>query len=104
MPRATGARHERIIARHIFPNIIAPLIVLATIGVAGSILAAGLSYLGLGAQPPTAEWGAMLASAQLPARLVVDRDVPGIAVMLVVLALNLFGDGLRDVLDPHARR
>jgi peptide/nickel transport system permease protein len=104
--RATGARHERLVARHILPNIIAPLIVLATIGVAGSILAAaGLSYLGLGAQPPTAEWGAMLASARNFLR---DSwwiaTFPGIAIMLVVLALNLFGDGLRDVLDPHARR
>jgi peptide/nickel transport system permease protein len=104
--RATGARHERIIARHILPNIMAPLIVLATIGVAGSILAAaGLSYLGLGAQPPTAEWGAMLASARNYLR---DSwwiaTFPGIAIMIVVLALNLFGDGLRDVLDPHAQR
>jgi peptide/nickel transport system permease protein len=104
--RATGARHERIILRHVLPNIVAPLIVLATIGVAGSILAAaGLSYLGLGAQPPTAEWGAMLASARNYLR---DSwwiaTFPGLAIMVVVLALNLFGDGLRDVLDPHTRR
>jgi peptide/nickel transport system permease protein len=104
--RATGAGHERIIRRHVLPNIVAPLIVLATIGVAGSILAAaGLSYLGLGAQPPTAEWGAMLSSARNYLR---DSwwiaTFPGVAIMLVVLALNLFGDGLRDVLDPHTRR
>ena len=91
--------------RHILPNIVAPLIVLATVGVAGSILtAAGLSYLGLGAQPPTAEWGAMLSSARTYLR---DAwwmaTFPGLAIVLVVLALNLFGDGLRDVLDPRMR-
>ncbi|MGH2604222.1 MAG: ABC transporter permease [Dehalococcoidia bacterium] len=103
--RALGARHARIILRHVLPNIIAPLIVLSTIGVAGSILAAaGLSYLGLGAQPPTAEWGAMLSSARNFLR---DAwwmaTYPGLAIMLVVLALNLFGDGLRDILDPRLR-
>jgi peptide/nickel transport system permease protein len=104
--RASGAGHGRILGRHILPNIVAPLIVLATIGVAGSILAAaGLSYIGLGAQPPTAEWGAMLSSARTYLR---DAwwiaTFPGVAIMVVVLALNLFGDGLRDVLDPHTRR
>lgn len=101
--RALGAGRARIIARHILPNIAAPLIVLATVGVAGSILAAaGLSYLGLGAQAPTAEWGAMLSSARTYLR---DSwwmaTFPGLAIMLVVLALNLFGDGLRDILDPR---
>ena len=103
--RATGAGHGRIVLRHILPNIVAPLIVLATIGVAGSILAAaGLSYIGLGAQPPTPEWGAMLSSARNYLR---DSwwmaTFPGLAIMLVVLALNLFGDGLRDILDPRLR-
>jgi peptide/nickel transport system permease protein len=103
--RAAGAGHPRLLLRHILPNIVAPLIVLATIGVAGSILAAaGLSYLGLGAQPPTAEWGAMLSSARTYVR---DAwwmaTFPGVAIMLVVLALNLFGDGLRDILDPRLR-
>ena len=103
--RALGASHARIILRHILPNIVAPLIVLATIGVAGSILtAAGLSYLGLGAQPPTAEWGAMLSTAR---NFLLDSwwmaTFPGLAIMLVVLALNLFGDGLRDILDPRLR-
>ena len=103
--RALGCRHARIILRHILPNVVAPLIVLATIGVAGSILtAAGLSYLGLGAQPPTAEWGAMLSAARNFLR---DAwwmaTFPGLAIMLVVLALNLFGDGLRDILDPRLR-
>ena len=103
--RALGCRHGRIILRHILPNVVAPLIVLATIGVAGSILtAAGLSYIGLGAQPPTAEWGAMLSAARNFLR---DAwwmaTFPGVAIMLVVLALNLFGDGLRDILDPRLR-
>jgi peptide/nickel transport system permease protein len=103
--RTIGSSSLRIIARHILPNVAAPLIVLATIGIAGSILsAAGLSYLGLGAQPPTPEWGAMLSSARSFVR---DAwwiaTFPGIAIMLVVLALNLLGDGLRDILDPRMR-
>ena len=103
--RTAGAGHGRILLRHILPNIVAPLIVLATIGVAGSILAAaGLSYIGLGAQPPTAEWGAMLSSARNYLR---DSwwmaTFPGLAIMVVVLGLNLFGDGLRDILDPRLR-
>lgn len=103
--RTSGSSTVRIIARQIMPNVAGPLIVLATIGVAGSILsAAGLSYLGLGAQPPTAEWGAMLSSAR---NFVRDAwwiaTFPGAAIMLVVLALNLVGDGLRDVLDPRMK-
>jgi len=104
--QAAGSGNARILFRHILPNIIAPLIVLASIGVAGSILAAaGLSYLGLGAQPPTAEWGAMLSSSRNFLR---DSwwmaTFPGCAIMIVVLALNLFGDGLRDILDPRGGR
>lgn len=100
---ALGAGRVQIIGRHILPNIAAPLIVLATVGVAGSILAAaGLSYLGLGAQAPTSEWGAMLSSSRTYLR---DSwwmaTFPGLAIMIVVLALNLFGDGLRDILDPR---
>ncbi len=103
--QALGASSSRIIRRHVFPNIAAPLIVLATVGVAGSILsAAGLSFLGLGAQAPTPEWGAMLSNARNFLR---DAwwmaTFPGIAIMIVVLALNLFGDGLRDILDPRGR-
>lgn len=103
--RALGAGHARILLRYILPNIVAPLIVLATIGVAGSILAAaGLSYIGLGAQPPTAEWGAMLAAAR---NFIRDAwwmsTFPGLAIAIVVLALNLFGDGLRDALDPRTK-
>lgn len=103
--RAMGAGHPRLLVRYVFPNIISPLIVLATIGVAGSILAAaGLSYLGLGAQPPTAEWGAMLSGGRKYVREAWwMATFPGIAIMLVVLALNLVGDGLRDILDPRLR-
>jgi peptide/nickel transport system permease protein len=103
--RTIGSSSIRIVLRHILPNVAAPLIVLATIGIAGSILsAAGLSYLGLGAQPPTPEWGAMLSSARSFVR---DAwwiaTFPGVAIMIVVLSLNLFGDGLRDILDPRMR-
>jgi peptide/nickel transport system permease protein len=103
--KSIGGRSGRILFKHILPNIVAPLIVLATIGVAGSILtAAGLSYLGLGAQPPTAEWGAMLSASRSFLR---DAwwmaTFPGLAIVLVVLSLNLFGDGLRDILDPRMR-
>ena len=103
--RTTGGTAPRIILRHILPNVAGPVIVLSTIGIAGSILsAAGLSYLGLGAQPPTPEWGAMLSSARAFVR---DAwwiaTFPGIAIMIVVLALNLVGDGLRDILDPRTK-
>lgn len=103
--RTSGSSTVRIIQRQILPNVAGPLIVLATIGIAGSILsAAGLSYLGLGAQPPTPEWGAMLSSAR---NFVRDAwwiaTFPGIAIMMVVLALNLVGDGLRDILDPRTK-
>ncbi len=103
---AIGASHRRILFRYILPNILAPLIVLATLGVGIAILsAAGLSYLGLGAQPPTAEWGAMLASARGFIRQAWWMSTfPGLAIMVVVLALNLFGDGLREILDPRVRR
>lgn len=103
--RTSGSSTARIIFRQVLPNVAGPLIVLSTIGIAGSILsAAGLSYLGLGAQPPTPEWGAMLSSARAFVR---DAwwiaTFPGIAIMIVVLALNLVGDGLRDILDPRTK-
>ena len=103
--RAVGLGHARILFRYILPNILAPLIVLATLGVGIAILsAAGLSYLGLGAQPPTAEWGAMLSAARAFIRQAWWMSTfPGIAIMAVVLALNLFGDGLREILDPRVR-
>jgi peptide/nickel transport system permease protein len=103
--RALGASNLRIVAYHIVPNILAPLIVQATLGIATATLeAAGLSYLGLGARPPTPEWGAMLNDArdywlQAPWALI----FPGVAITLMVLGFNLLGDGLRDALDPtHA--
>lgn len=101
--RAIGASDARIIIRYIFPNVLAPLVVLATAGVGISILiAAGLSYLGLGAQPPTPEWGAMLSEARTYLRSAWwMATFPGIAIMLVVLASNLLGDWLRDVMDPR---
>jgi peptide/nickel transport system permease protein len=103
--RAAGATNGTIVLRHILPNITSPIIVLATIGVAGAILtASGLSYLGLGAQPPTAEWGAMLSSARSYLRESWwMATFPGLAIMMVVLSLNLFGDGLRDILDPRTK-
>ncbi len=100
--RALGAGDARIILTAILPNCIAPLIVQSTLGMAGAILdAAGLSFLGLGAQPPTPEWGAMLSSGRdfiLSAPWVLT--FPGLAILLTVLAFNLLGDGLRDALDP----
>jgi peptide/nickel transport system permease protein len=104
--RAIGCSPVRIIARYIFPNVMAPIIVQATLGVGVAIiLAASLSFLGLGIQPPTPEWGAMLSSARAFIR---DQPYmvafPGLAIMLTVLALNLFGDGLRDALDPKLKK
>jgi len=103
--RCIGLLNYRIILRHVLPNIVAPIIVLTTVNIGTAILsAAGLSYLGLGAQPPTAEWGAMLAEARSYLR---DAwwmaTFPGLAIMLIVLAVNLLGDGLRDALDPRLR-
>jgi len=103
--RAIGAWLPRILMRHVLPNILAPLLVQATLGVATAELeAAGLSYLGLGARPPTPEWGAMLNDARdywlsAPWALV----FPGIAITTMVLGFNLLGDGLRDALDPTGR-
>ncbi len=101
--RALGASHLRIIVRHVFPNIVAPLIVLVTVYLSTAILSeAALSFLGLGTQPPEASWGGMLNSA----RSYLDIDpwlsiFPGLAIMVVVLGFNFLGDGLRDILDPR---
>jgi len=103
--RALGARDARIMFRHIFPNIIAPVIIAATLGVASAIMAeAALSFLGLGVQPPTASWGSMIADGR-------DLDqlrnapwtslAPGLAIGAAVLGFNLLGDALRDILDPR---
>lgn len=103
--RALGAADPRILLRHVFPNMIPPIIVLATAGMGiALIVAAGLSYLGLGAQPPTPEWGAMLSEARAYLRNAWwMATFPGLAIMIVVLSLNLCGDWLRDVLDPRLR-
>lgn len=103
---AAGAGHFRLLFRHLLPNIIPPMIVVSTLGVSAAVLAAaGLSFLGLGAQPPSPEWGAMLSAG---------RDYftsapwimfyPGLAIMLTVLAFNLLGDGIREALDPRQRK
>lgn len=104
--RASGAGALRIIFRHILPNSLAPIIVQGTLSVAGAILsAAALSFIGLGAQPPTPEWGSMLSSGRAFLRDAPHvTTFPGLAILLTVLALNLFGDGLRDALDPRLRQ
>jgi len=100
---AAGQDHRGIMVRHIVPNALSPVIVQVTLSLAGAILtAAGLSFLGMGAQPPTAEWGAMLNGARDYLREShYPVTFPGIAIVLTVLALNFVGDGLRDALDPR---
>lgn len=104
--RAVGASDLRIILENILPNCMAPIIVQSTLGVAQAILsAASLSFLGLGIQPPTAEWGSMLSSGrQFLRNAPYLTFFPGLAISIVVLALNMFGDGLRDSLDPKLRQ
>jgi len=104
--QALGASNLRMMFRHILPNALNPVIVQVTLATAGSILsAAGLSFLGLGAQPPTPEWGSMLSSARSYIRVAHHTvTFPGLAIMLTVLALNMVGDGLRDALDPRMER
>jgi len=103
--RALGAADARILLRHVLPNMIPPIIVLATAGMGISLLvAASLSYLGLGAQPPVPEWGAMLSEARAYLRHAWwMATFPGLAIMVVVLSLNICGDWLRDLLDPRLR-
>lgn len=104
--RAIGCHDARLIGTHILPNILAPLIVLATLNTASAILiGSALSFLGLGPQPPSPEWGAILSEARNYMRLGWWLTVfPGSAIAITVLALNLLGDGLRDVLDPQLKR
>jgi len=103
--RAVGNPHRRIVLRHILPNIMAPIMVQATLAIAAAIIAeASLSFLGLGQQPPAPSWGSMLNTA----KNFLDQAPwmamwPGAAIFSVVLAFNLFGDGLRDALDPRHR-
>jgi peptide/nickel transport system permease protein len=103
--RALGVRRLRILFRHILPNCLTPLIVQGTLGIGTAILdAAGLSFLGLGAQPPDPEWGAMLGQGRYAVFSAPHIVLfPGIAIMLTVLGFNLLGDGLRDALDPRLR-
>jgi peptide/nickel transport system permease protein len=103
--RALGAGVARIVLRHILPNTLAVIIVQSTLQVAGAILsAAALGFLGLGAQPPASEWGAMLSSARQYLRLAPHTVVfPGLAIMATVLGFNLLGDAIRDALDPRLR-
>jgi peptide/nickel transport system permease protein len=102
---AINASRVRIMFRHLLPNVLSPLIVQTTVNVAMSILlAAGLSFLGMGVQPPNPEWGAIISSNRA---YIMDHSymvtTPGIAIALTVISLNLFGDGLRDCLDPRLK-
>jgi len=103
--RAVGAKDFRIIFISILPNCLGPLIVMTTLSFASAILdAAALSFLGLGAQPPTPEWGAMIAQSRaLILRASWVMTLPGLAILFAVLGFNLMGDGLRDALDPRLR-
>jgi peptide/nickel transport system permease protein len=101
-----GASAGRIIWSHVVPLCLSSVIIRVTLDMAGIILtAAGLGFLGLGAQPPLPEWGAMIASGR---RFLIDQwwvaTMPGIAILVVSLGFNLLGDGLRDVLDPKAQK
>jgi peptide/nickel transport system permease protein len=104
--RALGVSTARILVRRVLPNAVTPLIVQGTLGIATAILdAASLSFLGLGAQPPTPEWGTMLAAERT--QVFTSPHLvffPGFMIMLVVLSFNLLGDGLRDALDPRLNR
>lgn len=104
--RVVGVPPWRIMGRHILPNVIAPVLVFATLGVGGAILAlAGLSFLGLGAQPPTPEWGVIVSDGRARLRTAWwITTFPGLAIAVAVLAINLVGDGLRDALDPRLRQ
>ncbi len=103
--RAIGARDHVIILRHILPNSMAPIVVFATLKVASAIMAtSSLSFIGLGIQPPTPEWGNMLAGGRAYIRdYMYVVMYPGLAIVLAVLSLNLIGDGLRDALDPRLK-
>ena len=103
--RALGGRDGSILVRDILPNVVAPLIVTATLGLGGAILsAAALSFLGLGSQPPQPEWGRMLSEGRDYLREAWwISTFPGLGILLTVLAMNLVGDGLRDVLDPRLK-
>lgn len=102
---AVGASTTRVMARHVFPNVLTPILILGTLGVAAAILiGASLSFLGLGAQPPTPEWGSMLSQGrQFMRNAWWIMTFPGLAITITVMAANLLGDGLRDALDPRLK-
>jgi ABC-type dipeptide/oligopeptide/nickel transport system permease subunit len=104
--RALGMRDRRIITRHVLPNVIAPVVIATTLGMAGAIMAeAALSFLGLGVQPPTPSWGAMIADGRDLSQLRSSPWTslfPGLAIGATVLGFNLLGDALRDALDPRS--
>lgn len=104
--KAIGASNTRIIFKHIIPNALAPVIVQGTLGVANAILSiAGLSFIGLGIQPPAPEWGSMLSGGRQYLRYAWwVTTFPGLAIMITILSLNLLGDGLRDALDPRLKQ
>ncbi len=103
--RAINAKNRYIIIKHILPNILAPIIVEITMGISSAILSgAALSFIGIGVQPPTPEWGAMVSEARAVMREHPTLALyPGLAIMLAVLSFNLMGDGLRDALDPRLK-
>lgn len=104
--KISGGSHFRIIFKHILPNILSTIIVVATMNLPGNIMyEASLSFLGLGVQPPTASWGSMINSAKSYIRTNPTYSIfPGLAIMITVLAFNIFGDALRDALDPKIGR
>src|SRR5437016_14625467 len=104
--KALGAKSPRVIIRHVLPNVINPVIVMATLGLAGAILSeAALSFLGLGVQPPTPSWGAMLTAGRRYLGLANHLAIfPGPALMPALMRLNFLGDGLIDALDPKYRK
>lgn len=104
--KAMGAKSPRVIALHVLPNVMNPVIVMATLGLAGAILSeAALSFLGLGVQPPTPSWGAMLTYGRQYLGIANHLTIfPGAAIMAAVMGLNFLGDGLIDALDPKLRK
>ena len=103
--RGTGASNARMMFRQIVPNILSPVIVDSTLRIGGCILMiSSLSFIGLGVQPPTAEWGSMVAEGREVIRSFWPMSTfPGLAIMLTLFGFNLFGDGLRDALDPKLK-
>ena len=104
--KAVGASDALVIVKYIIPNALSPVIVQGTLGVATTILnVAGMSFLGLGIQPPAPEWGSILSSARMYMREAWHISLfPGLAIVICILSLNLLGDGLRDALDPKQKR